>query len=473
MEMDEDNYGDDFSDNEVPRLDDDEQHTQKVNGQIEALQTKVEELQRELAQEKRSHEESKQLHQQELQAARTASKEENMMASSEDPNSELSKYKSMVSKLKDRLDEALMVGDADACPAILRSEFVKFCKKFKIFPELKEKDVNVAACIQILNSKVVGATPKSRAQSPSNANATAQVANEQLNERIKLLEEELRLALGAAEDIRALKAKLLQMIERTRVEKEQKIRAEIEATQLKRKIEMLTDHMEKLMIHLKHEAAHKARIAEQLRTADKELTKTKEKCDLAVCKGAAKDRLILELREGSKVLEDQLRLMDEKYLELRTKLDWARDLGSKKVKKAERVAADLRMKFALSGNSTLLDNIPLPDIYSSQYSSAGGSQLNGGNSVTFDDGNSWVSGGPSMTLNPKPVLGKGGHGAGRHQLSKSTTSLGKLQGGGSMASSDSYKKAPDIDSVLEKIRTQQGGKQEWTEEKLKKLTVSR
>ena len=463
MEMEDDNYGDDFSDNEVPRQDDDEQHAQKVNGKIEALQTRVEELQRELAQEKKAHDDTRRTLQQELQSARTASREENMLASSEDTNSELTKYKSMCSKLKERLDEALMVGDAEACPAILRSEFIKFCKKFKIFPELKEKDINIATCVQILNAKNIGAQPKSRATSPSAANANTQVANEHLTERIKLLEEELRLALGAAEDIRALKAKLLQMIERTRVEKELKIKAEIESTGFKKKIEMLTDHMEKLMIHLKHEAAHKARIAEQLRTADKELIKVKEKCDLAVCKGAAKDRLILELREGSKVLEDQLRLMDEKYLELRTKLDWARELGSKKVKKAEKVAADLRMKFALSGNSTLLDNIPLPDIYSSQYSSAGASQLNGGNSLVFDDQNSWVS-----AINPKPVLGKGS----RNQLSKSTTSLGKVHGG-STVSNDSYKKPPDIDSVLEKIRTQQGGKQEWTEEKLKKLTISR
>ena len=37
-------------------------------------------------------------------------------------------------------------------------------------------------------------------------------------------------------------------------------------------------------------------------------------------KSVAKDRYLIELREGSKILEDQLRLMDEKYLELRGKL---------------------------------------------------------------------------------------------------------------------------------------------------------
>jgi hypothetical protein len=41
--------------------------------------------------------------------------------------------------------------------------------------------------------------------------------------------------------------------------------------------------------------------------------------------------------------------MDEKYLELRTKLDYARDSGVKKVQKAEKIARELRMKYALAG----------------------------------------------------------------------------------------------------------------------------
>ena len=34
--------------------------------------------------------------------------------------------------------------------------------------------------------------------------------------------------------------------------------------------------------------------------------------------------IIVELKEGGKILEDQLKLMDEKYLELRQKLDYMR-----------------------------------------------------------------------------------------------------------------------------------------------------
>lgn len=58
-------------------------------------------------------------------------------------------------------------------------------------------------------------------------------------------------------------------------------------------------------------------------------------------------RLISELREGSKVLVDQLGLMDEKYLDLRSKLDVARSQQRAMVEKAQKEAADLRKQIAM------------------------------------------------------------------------------------------------------------------------------
>jgi hypothetical protein len=64
-------------------------------------------------------------------------------------------------------------------------------------------------------------------------------------------------------------------------------------------------------------------------------------------------------QEGSKILEDQLRLMDEKYLELRTKLDWQREHSRKEIAKHKKVAQMLRSKFALMGGTILLDEVPV------------------------------------------------------------------------------------------------------------------
>lgn len=56
--------------------------------------------------------------------------------------------------------------------------------------------------------------------------------------------------------------------------------------------------------------------------------------------------------------------MDEKYLELRSKLDYARESGMKKLVKADKTAKDLRLKFAMAGSGAgaVLDRVTLPDI---------------------------------------------------------------------------------------------------------------
>merc|ERR1719487_2024815 len=161
---------------------------------------------------------------------------------------------------------------------------------------------------------------------------SSSMADVDLRQRVANLEEELRLALGAAEDIRALKAKAMHLVERIRSEKEERLRVEQELKTYNKKMQMLSDHIEKLMIHLKHEAAHKIKALDQVREMEKKLAHMTEKYNNLNQKSGAKDRLIAELREGSKILEDQLRLMDEKYLELRTKLDYARESAAKKIK---------------------------------------------------------------------------------------------------------------------------------------------
>ena len=53
--------------------------------------------------------------------------------------------------------------------------------------------------------------------------------------------------------------------------------------------------------------------------------------------------------------------MDEKYLELRSKLDYARESGMKKLVKADKTAKDLRLKFAMAGSGAgaVLDRVTL------------------------------------------------------------------------------------------------------------------
>jgi hypothetical protein len=279
----------------------------------------------------------------------------------------------------------------------------------------------------------------------------------------------------ASADIKALRQQVVQMNERIRIEKEYRSRAENEVGGLQKKIETLSGHMEKLVVHLKHEGAHKLRLAEQLRVSGREQAAAAEKADLIARKSAAKDRLLLELREGSKVLEDQLRLMDEKYIELRIKLDYARELGVRKIKKAENVARELRVKFAFATGSKILDSIRLPE----------GGQYNSG--ISQHSEQSWVPGGPEH--NSSQYGDYGGVRASTGQLGKHV-----LQGGGSLeggsqwqtdprdprrantnssVTSSQANREPNMDKVLDKIRLQEGRKQDWTEEKVQKLIKRR
>ena len=198
---------------------------------------------------------------------------------------------------------------------------------------------------------------------------TANSEEKALRERIANLEEELHFSLGAAEDIRALKSKSLDLVERIRVVKQDKARAESDVRSMSKKIDMLSAHIEKLMLHLKHEAAAKLKAMDSLRGSEHRCIELRDRNSILTKKLTVSERCIHELREGSKILEDQLRLMDEKYLELRTKLDYSRAQSAKRVEIAEKKATKLRVKYAMLGNSKLLDREDEPMFESQEIES--------------------------------------------------------------------------------------------------------
>ena len=66
-----------------------------------------------------------------------------------------------------------------------------------------------------------------------------------------------------------------------------------------------------------------------------------------VKRNGRKEKVINDLKEGGKILEDQSRLMDEKYMELRMKLDWTRIQTERIIKRKEEEVRQLRAKFVL------------------------------------------------------------------------------------------------------------------------------
>eukprot|EP00605_Chrysophyceae_sp_TOSAG23-4_P000408 GSChrysophyteH1.ASY1.ANO1.464.1 assembled CDS len=376
--------------------------------------------------------------------------------------------------LQEKLRTALVTGTNGMCSE-LKAEFVKLCQSHRAALQMRTPDnvddftdqLGILCISNVAKALVKTNTPGATAHRSSTAGSRVGTSHDDvlgMTEHIQQLQDELRQALKAGDDIKLLKAKLENLVERARRDKERYLLAKSGEEFAKKKMDMLRDHLEKLMTHLKHEATAKVRCQEQLRVQERELFKVQEQKAVIQRKSNAKDRLVLELREGSKILEDQLRLMDEKYLELRVKLDWARENGEKKVRKAQAAAKDLRMKFTmLTGGSTSLDKMTLPSLaqMGSQSmfdpSMAEGSisqvQLGGQESMAFQVGSA------------TPGSRKAGKKKGASQMSMGKGSMAE----GSIASSG----PPTMDKVMEKIRKHAGGKTEWTEEQMRELTKSR
>ena len=119
------------------------------------------------------------------------------------------------------------------------------------------------------------------------------------------------------------------------------------------KIVKLSQHIEKLMLHLKHESAAKVKAAKTVRRLEKTTAAQKEYIRSLERKLSNRDRTIKQLRAGAKILEDQLQLMDEKYIEIRGKLDWTRQQSKREVAKIQKEANALRAKWALAGGLDL------------------------------------------------------------------------------------------------------------------------
>lgn len=212
--------------------------------------------------------------------------------------------------------------------------------------------------------------------------------NSKLENKCGHLEDQLNTALGASEDLAVIKAKAMSLLDRQKTEKELRLRAEAATKSSNKKVLALSQHIEKLMLHLKHEAASKAKAHEAAGRAAQEVSLLRARNVALGKRAASRDSIIKELTEGAKILEDQLRLMDEKYMELRTKLDFTRMTTGKEVSKYKALASSLRAKWAMySNNQGLLDEMELPQQSptGSQQGSWAGSA--GGGQYPETDGN--------------------------------------------------------------------------------------
>ena len=227
---------------------------------------------------------------------------------------------------------------------------VKLVEEFKkLRPELLDSEFTAEKCASILRDIVQKKTGPDEAYI-------------RLQTKLKLCQDELRLSLGASEDIRALKVKAAHIMDQFTKEKEHAQEAKEKQGKAERRAIILADHSEKLMKCLKGEATLKMKQIEANRRERKLAFGLTQKLNEKAKIVDTQKRLIAELREGAYIMENQLRLMDERYYELRGKLDTARANQRYYVEKFQKQAKDLRTKFTLiHGPRYTLDQVPIPD----------------------------------------------------------------------------------------------------------------
>jgi len=163
--------------------------------------------------------------------------------------------------------------------------------------------------------------------------------------QISKLKQKSDVSLKNERDI--LQKRIIRLIDRSRYERDSKQKAEDKVIVASKKINALSDHIERLMVYLKHEASGKIRLVKERIRAQREVELLRARDSLLSKKIGCKDKLIEDLKGSISVLENQLHLMDEKYMELRLKLDWSRSFTDRVLKKRDDEIRKLNDEIAL------------------------------------------------------------------------------------------------------------------------------
>ena len=164
--------------------------------------------------------------------------------------------------------------------------------------------------------------------------------------KVKDLEDELKMSLRASEDIRALKMKLKTLVVQLRTVKEQHMKEVSKIEQLERAKLSYSDHVETLLTNFRLVSRSKVRASKrEQRTRRRNVSLVKENTKLTK-QVEAKDKLIKELKNNSKLLHGQLKLMDERLIYARSQVDNVRINQKQIVDRSVKETQKLRSKFA-------------------------------------------------------------------------------------------------------------------------------
>jgi hypothetical protein len=159
---------------------------------------------------------------------------------------------------------------------------------------------------------------------------------DELHAKYLSVKSELEARANEADDVENLRQKVSQMGMRLHAERQVKIKAQTDLAEEQSTVKTLSDHIEKLMVHLKHVATDKTRTLAELSRLKNEIDSLTRSNAALTKKNERKDQAIAELIESTKPIEGQMRIMEEKYVELRSKLEWTRTQMDRALRKKDK-----------------------------------------------------------------------------------------------------------------------------------------
>lgn len=219
-----------------------------------------------------------------------------------------------------------------------------------------EDDINelLQNCIKYINKLKISVNEENVKKEPK---------VKQIISKAKQLGDELNQALYTIEDAATLKKKNKKLSENINREKEKRDVLEKYITSQNKKIELLVEHIEKLVTFLRVENTLRTKAFEANRSILKENKRISDEMEIKIKAIRTQRRAIEEVSQGSKILEDQLLLMDTKYLELKQKLDAYREQFNRETRKMKKEFHDLRIKYSFANNGKILDAVKIPNKY--------------------------------------------------------------------------------------------------------------
>ena len=174
--------------------------------------------------------------------------------------------------------------------------------------------------------------------------ATEKQRNKNLERRVAELQTQLDGVSAGNGNEGNLKAKVSKLADRARTERELRGRAEKEVAKSKEQVEVLTEHIETLMMQLKQQTSAKSAALKELSSVSREIEMVKSRSAAMSKRNARKDALINGLRNESAALDSELQSMQAKYGELRLKVDWTRSQTTNTLKKKNEEIEHLQTK---------------------------------------------------------------------------------------------------------------------------------